>query len=384
MTKKTILVIDDSPDMLALYGTILSGTYRVRMARTAEDALAAVKSAPCADLILLDVMMPDVDGYELLAKMRDAAQDRLESTPVIFVSGMTSGLEEEQALRLGAVDFIAKPVRPAVLHARLRLHLELKEARDRLREQNDHLEIEIERRMAENDLIKEVSLQALAMMSETRDFESGGHLQRTQYYVCVLAQRLAAHPRYESRLNPDWIRMVTKAALLHDLGKVGIPDTILFKEGKLTPEEFEVMKTHTYLGSYAIQSAIRRVASDYGIDGENASAHPALAFLEIASEIALTHHEKWDGSGYPYGLSGDDIPLSGQLMAIADVYDALLSKRVYKKPMAEEDVIRIIEEGRGKHFNPDLVDALLASREAMRAIAARYADRKQSSQQSSQ
>jgi putative two-component system response regulator len=215
--------------------------------------------------------------------------------------------------------------------------------------------------MAENQLIQDVSIVALARLAETRDPETGNHLRRTQGYVRLLADYLGSHPRFSTVLTRHYCELLVKSAPLHDIGKVGIPDYILLKPGKLTAQEWEIMKTHAALGSEAIAQA------------ERDAAQP-VEFLRIAQEIARHHHERWDGSGYPDGLAGDAIPASARLMAIADVFDALISARAYKPPMSFEHARTIMAAERGKHFDPDVADAFLSSFDAFRAIAQRHRD----------
>ena len=226
-------------------------------------------------------------------------------------------------------------------------------------DQNLALEAEVKRRMLENDLIQAVSIRALAHLAETRDNETGAHIQRTQGYIRLLATRLADHPRFATTLNNKYIEVLSRSAPLHDIGKVGIPDHILLKPGKLTPEEWGIMKTHTLLGCEAIALAERDIDT-------------TVEFLTQAKEIARSHHERWDGTGYPDGLAGDAIPLSARLMAIADVFDALISKRVYKPAIAFSEVHRIMQEGRDKHFDPDIIDNFLAGYQEFEAIAAHH------------
>ncbi|MDY0055450.1 MAG: HD domain-containing protein, partial [Methyloversatilis sp.] len=283
--------------------------------------------------------------------------------PVIFVTALDSTEDEAHGLELGAVDYITKPVRPAIVLARVRGQLELKEARDRMRDQNAWLESEIARRMRQNQVVQDVSMRALASIAEARDDETGNHILRTQAYVNVLARALAATPRYAGQLTPALVDTYTKAAPLHDIGKVAIPDHILHKPGKHTPDEWEIMKTHAKQGSDAIWRAI--------CDREE---REALDFLYIAMDIAHYHHERWDGRGYPEGLAGEAIPLPARLMALADVFDALISKRAYKPALPLDRATAIIIEGRGAHFDPDVVDAFIAHMDEFAAIAARYAD----------
>lgn len=369
---KTILVVDDNKDNLTVIGGLLQHPYRVRLALSGEQALRVARGTPRPDLILLDVMMPAMDGYEVLRQLRAAPETR--DLPVIFVTAMGAAEDEEKGLRLGAVDYIAKPIRPAVLMARVRTHLELKQARDWLKDENAYLDSEIDRRTEEISLLKDISLNALAMLAETRDNETGNHLRRTQAYVEVLMRRLQNHPGYRAQLDARQQAMIAKATPLHDIGKVGIADDILLKPGKLTPEEFEVMKTHSRIGAQAIDDAIHRVLGDNPEALHDQRADSPLAFLDMARVIALRHHEKWDGSGYPDGLAGTAIPLPARLMAVADVYDALTCKRHYKEAFPEARVIEIIRQGRGKHFDPEIVDALLDAPWEFGDIARRYAD----------
>lgn len=359
---KTLLLVDDTPENLTVLGEILMPHYRVRVAGSGERALVAAAGEPRPDLVLLDVMMPDMDGYEVLARLRANPQTR--DLPVIFVTALDSTDDEAGGIELGAVDYITKPVCPAIVLARVRNQIELKDARDRMRDQNAWLEVELARRLRQAQVVQDVSMRALASLAEARDDETGNHILRTQSYVQVLAQALARMPRHAATLTPSRIATYVKAAPLHDIGKVAVPDHILHKPGRHTPEEWEVMKSHARQGADAIWRAIR--------DQEE---REALDFLFIAMDIARHHHEKWDGSGYPDGLSAEAIPLPARLMALADVFDALISKRVYKPAFGIDKACTIIAEGRGRHFDPDVVDAFLANIDRFREIAERYADR---------
>lgn len=354
-----ILIVDDVPENLSVLGELLQPTYRVRAANSGARALQIANSPPPPDLILLDVMMPGMDGYQVLRELRDNATTR--DIPVIFVTAMDGTDDEEKGLDLGAVDYITKPIRPAIVLARVRAQLELKRARDILSDHNAYLEQEVARRMAENQLIQEVSIHALAHLAETRDPETGNHLRRTQEYVRTLARGLKHHPRFSHYLDERTIGQLAQSAPLHDIGKVGIPDHILLKPGKLTPDEWAIMKTHAEIGAEAIAQAIAD------------SARP-VDFLQIAQEIARGHHEKWDGSGYPRGLAGDGIPISARLMALADVFDALICARVYKPPMPYEEAYSIIVSGSGTHFDPDVVDAFIREFDTFKRIADNYAE----------
>ena len=312
-----------------------------------------------------------MNGYEVLKRLREDEATR--DIPVIFITAMSAGEDEEHGLELGAVDYIAKPFNPAIVLARIHTHLELKQARDRLAEQNDWLEHEVARRMRENLLIQDLNIRALACLAEARDTETGYHIVRTQAYVDLLARHLAAHPHFAEALQGNRLKMIVKAAPLHDIGKVGIPDVILLKPGRLSPAEFEIMKTHPTIGAEAIDHAIAQVLASVDESAAKQAAD-AFVFLRIANEISLGHHEKWDGSGYPGNLAGESIPVSARLMALADVFDALMSRRVYKPPFTLEQATEQIVEGRGTHFDPDIVDAFLAMHARFAAVAKNFAD----------
>lgn len=367
----TILIVDDTPQNLSIIGELLLPFYRIRAANSGERALHAVATAPYPDLILLDVMMPKMDGYEVLRRLR--SEPRTAGIPVIFVTAMDSSDDEKFGLELGAVDYITKPIKPAIVLARVKTHVELKQARDQLARDNEWLESEVARRMRETLLIQDLSVRAMACLGEARDNETGQHIVRTQNYVELLAKHLASHARFKEALEGNRMNMIIKAAPLHDIGKVGIPDAILLKPGRLTVEEFEIMKAHPTIGADAIEKAMTQALA--GADDLMAEqAAGAFAFLAVAREISLSHHEKWDGSGYPAGLAGDSIPVSARLMALADVFDALMSRRVYKPPMTLAQTTEIILEGRGKHFDPDVVDAFLACKTQFADIAIQFVD----------
>jgi putative two-component system response regulator len=374
-----VLVVDDDPSNLLVLGELLEPLYTVRFARSGEQALALAGATPQPQLVLLDVMMPGMDGFDVIGRLR--SNPSTAGIPVIFVTAKESFEDEERGLRLGAVDYVAKPINPVVLLARVATHLELKRNRDELAARNVSLEAEVARRMRHIELVQQVAMRALASLGEARDNETGHHIKRTQLYIQVLGEHLQNHPRFAAHLGPARLSLIVNAAPLHDVGKIGIRDEILLKPGKLTPEEFEVMKTHAAIGGEAIDAALRDAAADHGpelSEALNAARDPLgtgpLDFLLVAREIAVGHHEKWDGSGYPKGLSGDAIPVSARLMALADVFDALVSRRVYKAPMPLSEVSRVLQEGRGRHFDPDMLDALFECWDEFVSIARRLAD----------
>jgi putative two-component system response regulator len=303
------------------------------------------RSLPAPDLILLDVMMPGMDGYAVLARLREEPATR--DIPVIFLTALSTDGDEERGLSQGAADYVTKPIKPAVVLARVLTQLQAKQARDWMKNQNAVLEAEVARRMTENDLTQWVSIRALAHLAEIRDAETGNHIMRTQGYVQRLAVGLRQHPRFVATLSERYIDLLARSAPLHDIGKVGIPDYILLKPGKLDAQEWGIMQTHAKLGSDAIEQAERDIKMP-------------LDFLSVGKEIAHWHHEKWDGSGYPDGLTGDAIPIAARLMAVADVFDALISVRAYKTAMSYDLARDMIAAERGKHFDPDVCDAFLA------------------------
>lgn len=356
---ETILIVDDSPENLTVLGELLRGTYRVRAANSGARALQLALLAPPPDLVLLDVMMPVMNGYEVLERLREEPLTR--DIPVIFTTAMTTTEDEQRGLEMGAVDYLTKPLRPAIVMARVRTHLALKRARAQLQADKVTLQSEVALQQHANAIIQDVSIRAMARLAETRDNETGSHILRTQGYVQALAERASLLPRFAPELDARSIALIARSAPLHDIGKVGVPDAILLKPGKLTPEEWAVMQGHARLGAEAIDRAV-------------ADTHEPVPFLRFARQIALHHHERWDGNGYPDRLAGDDIPVAARLMAIADVFDALISRRVYKEPMSFEQARVLMAEQRGRHFDPELLDLFLADFEAFCEIARRLPD----------
>jgi putative two-component system response regulator len=354
-----ILIVDDNPENLTVIGELLQPVYAVRAANAGPRALQLASMAPRPDLILLDVMMPGMDGYEVLRLLRASAET--VGIPVIFLTALNSSEDEERGLLLGAMDYVTKPIRPPILMARVRNQLELKRARELLGDRNLWLEAEVARRMGETLRIQDVTIHALARLAETRDPETGNHLLRTQEYMRTLAKRLQRDLRFAGQLDDELVDLLVKSAPLHDIGKVGIPDSVLRKPGKLDAQEWAVMKTHAQIGADAISGAERDVAH-------------AMPFLQVAKQIARGHHERWDGSGYPDGLVGEQIPLPARLMALADVYDALISKRVYKSPFPAQQAFEMIVAESGHHFDPAVVDAFVDCAEQFKAIAEHLSD----------
>ncbi|HEA26028.1 MAG TPA: two-component system response regulator [Ectothiorhodospiraceae bacterium] len=357
--KPTILVVDDTPDNLMLLSSLLKGTYKTKLINSGEKALEVVSKGDLPDLVLLDIMMPGVDGYEVCRQLK--ANERTREVPVIFLTAKAQVADEQKGLELGAVDYITKPISPPILLERVKNHLALKQAKDYLKNENKILEQKVRQRTEQLSKMQDVSMVAMGALAEARDPETGNHIRRTAYYVEVLAQQLEEHPRFSELLTPENITLITKSSPLHDIGKVGVADAILLKPGKLTFDEFEEIKLHSTYGRDAIAAA-------EASSGDNGN------FLRFAKEIAYSHHEKWDGTGYPEGLQGDAIPISARIMALADVYDALISVRPYKKPFTHEDAREIILKGKGVHFDSDVVDAFLATEDQFLAISRRFTD----------
>ncbi|MDR0529696.1 MAG: two-component system response regulator [Zoogloeaceae bacterium] len=357
--KQTVLIVDDAPENLTLISNLLRERYKVKIATNGAKALEIAHSVTPPDLILLDVLMPGMDGYEVCRALKD--DPKTAAIPVIFLTANYDNEDEQYGFELGAIDYIIKPVVSAILLARVETHMQLKLSADFLRDKSEYLEAQVALRTAEIQEVQDATILMMASLAETRDNETGKHIQRTQHYMHLFARHLRSHPRFRDYMTDSVINILYKSAPLHDIGKIGIPDRILLKPGKLTPEEFEIMKTHTTLGYDAIEHAEKQLGSK-------------VEFLAYAKEIAYCHHEKWDGSGYPQGLSGEDIPICARLMAVADVYDALTSRRVYKPPMPHDAARGIIVEGRGKHFDPDVVDAFLELEDACLEIARRFTD----------
>lgn len=350
--RSRVLMVDDAPENLRILGELLKNSYTIMFALNGESALRLAQSHPPPDAILLDVIMPGMDGYEVCRRLKENPQTR--DIPVLFVTAQSDEVEEARGLSLGAVDYISKPFRASLVMTRVSNQLELKRHRDRL----DELVHERTRELA---ITREVTIEAMATLAEWRDPETGGHIKRTQNYVRILAEHMATLPKYARELDGKTVELLYLSAPLHDVGKVSIPDAVLLKPGPLTEEEFREMKMHPVRGRDALAVCERKLG------GSN-------TFLRLAREIAYSHHERWDGNGYPQGLSGEEIPLSARLMSVADVYDALTSKRVYKPAMSHEAAMEIIRKGYGTQFDPAVVDALLATEGQFRDVAAQFVD----------
>ncbi|WDP90189.1 MAG: response regulator [Desulfobacter sp.] len=350
LSNMRILVVDDVESNIDILIEMLGEDYRVSVAMNGRSALEDVASM-MPDLILLDIMMPDMDGYEVCRRLKADRQTR--DIPVVFLTSLSEESDEARGLALGAVDYITKPFSRELVKARVNNHLELKRHRD-------HLEELVAERTRELILTQDVTIESLGTLAEFRDPETGGHIKRTQHYLRCLAGRLMKVPEFADRLDDATINLMIKSAPLHDIGKVGVPDHILLKPAELTDEEYEQIKKHTIYGRDAVIASEKKLGDD--------------SFLKCARRMAFTHHEKWDGSGYPQGLAGEEIPLEGRLMAIVDVYDALVSKRVYKSPLPHSKAVAMIMEGRGTRFDPRIVDEFKSVSEEFRRTALEFAE----------
>jgi putative two-component system response regulator len=357
--RPSILVVDKTPGNITQIIEELKKEYRVDVADNREKALAIAKSASPPDLILLDIMIPSLDGYKICRELKKDEETR--QIPVILLAPRSDEDIERHGLDLGAVDYISRPFKLPVVLARVKTHINRKAAADFLRDKNKYLQTEVEGRVRDIVKIEEAIIFILASLAETRDSDTRNHLLRTQRYASSLAIKLQEHPRFKNQLTDDNINLLFKSAPLHDIGKIGIPDHILLKAGPLNSDEFEIMKTHTTIGMDAIRNAEKSLGQKVG-------------FLNIAREIVHHHHEKWDGSGYPDGLSGVNISVFSRLMAIADVYDALACNRTYRKRKSHDEAYQIIIDGRGAHFDPDIVTAFEKLQVEFSEIARQYAD----------
>jgi len=352
--KKQILIVDDNDFNIDTLVAALGDDYDLRVALDGQTALELIeRDTELPDLILLDIMMPRLDGYEVCRRLKSS--ERTSGIKILFLTAMDDDEDQEKGLRLGADDYIVKPFSPSIIRARVHTHLKLKEYRD-------HLQEKVEQKTEQLRHAQEAIIASMAVMAERRDPETGAHIQRTKAYVKALAYAMAQE--LPEKLSRSTITMLEQAAPLHDIGKVAVPDNVLFKPGPLTREEFEIIKDHTTFGA----DIIRKTEV---IVGDN-------PLLKIAEQIACCHHEKWDGTGYPNGFKGEDIPLPARLMSIADVYDALISERPYKKAFSHEKAVDIILHGddrtRPEEFDPRLLRCFERIHPEFDQIAHTFAD----------
>ena len=348
----SILIVDDEPQILRLLTTVLErGGLEPRPVTSGRLAIEAAVADP-PDLVLLDVRMPDMSGVDVCRWFKQ--DERLRSIPVIFISGLAGTDDKVEAFRVGAVDYVSKPFQDQEVLARIKTHLCLRRLQVELVSHNLQLEERIAEQVKVVTMSQLATIFALAKLAEARDDDTGQHIERVQTFSRVLAEQMREMRLYVATLTAAFIDNLYQTASLHDIGKVGTPDSVLLKPGKLTPEEFAEMKKHSALGANTLATVFKR--------------HPDNQFLSMGVEVARSHHEKWHGSGYPDGIKGTAIPLAARIVALADFYDALTSKRCYRPPFSHEDTCRMIEEGRGTHFDPDVVTAFSALNGRFRRI----------------
>ena len=363
--KAKILVVDDnSVNCKIVNDLIIMMGYDSVMAENGLYALSTLEKQEC-DLVLLDIRMPDMDGYQVLEYMKN--DSRLCQIPVIMISALDDMESVVRCIENGAEDYMVKPFNHTILKARINACLERKLLHDKenqyqgqIEKFNLDLQDRVSKQVSEITAAQRATIFAMAKLAESRDPETGEHLLRIREYVRIICQRLCIRSEYAAIIDDDYIENICAASPLHDIGKVGISDRILLKPGKLTKEEFDEMKVHTIIGAETLREVNR--------------LHAGNDFVGIGIEIAESHHEKWDGTGYPHGLVGEDIPLVGRILALTDVYDALTSKRCYKEAFSHTRSHDIIVEGRGKHFDPNVVDAFVSSGKEFLGIRGRYVD----------
>jgi putative two-component system response regulator len=351
--RETIILVDDNISNLTIGKNVLCDKYNVFTVSSGEK-LFKILTKVTPNFIMLDIEMPEMDGYAVIRQLKKNPQTA--SIPVIFLTARNDSNSELEGLSLGAVDYISKPFSPPLLLKRLELHSLIESQQRELKDYNDNLQAMVDKKTEDVFALQDAVLQAMAELVEYRDDNTGGHIERTRYYLHALVNAMMERNLYTEQVSV-WIKdkFFFTSVQLHDVGKISINDNILKKPGPLTPEEFEEMKFHTTFGAEIIENIKHRVKE--------------TAFLDYAGIFALTHHEKWNGTGYPAGLAGEDIPLQGRLMAIADVYDALISERPYKTPMSHERAVSIIKEGSGTHFDPQLVEVFLSVADRFEQIA---------------
>jgi len=350
--RKTIFMVDDNLTNLTVGKNALSGKYKVFTIPSGKKLFEMLdKTIP--DMILLDIEMPEINGYDIIKILKE--EEKTANIPVIFLTARSDSGSEYEGLSLGAIDYISKPFSPPLLLKRIEVHMLVEEQKQVLAHYNENLQDMVEEKTKTVIDLQNAILRTVAELVECRDDTTGGHIERTQNYLRILVNALLEDDMYKEEAASWNIEFLLQSSQLHDVGKIAIKDSILQKPAKLTPEEFDEMKTHTSFGIKVIEKI-----------QENTSE---ATFLEYAKIFASSHHEKWDGSGYPTGLKGNEIPLQGRLMAIADVYDALISERPYKKPFSHEEAVDIITKGSGSHFDPHLVEIFLKHEKDFRDVA---------------
>jgi putative two-component system response regulator len=351
-----IQVVDDTPTNLELLTEMLKAQgYKVRAVPSGKLALQLALSEP-PDLILLDIQMPEMDGYEVCEHLK--AIEKLAKIPVIFLSALNDAADKTKAFSAGGVDYVTKPFKFEEVRARVDTHLNLRRLQIELERQNHHLQDLVQQQVQQIVDSHMATLFALAKLAESRDDDTGNHIRRVQAYCKVLTLKLNEQGSFQSEIDAAYGKNLFHTAPLHDIGKVGVPDAVLLKPGSLTPSEIAIMKVHTVIGAKTLEEVLR--------------TYPDNLFVRMGVEIARSHHERWDGSGYPDGLRGDGIPLAARIVAVADQYDALRNARPYKPPLSHKETCRIITEGDGRtlpsHFDPRVLRAFVAIRDQCESL----------------
>ncbi len=351
--KDTVMIVDDTPANLGVLQELLLGEkYRVVAFPSAPLAIKALGRAK-PDLILLDIMMPEMDGFEACRIIKALPEGK--DVPIIFLSALSDTLDKIKAFGSGGVDYITKPFQKDEVLARIATHISMRRMQIELSRHNEELQEMVEEKVKEISDSQLSTLVAITNLSESRDNFTGKHIERTGIFCKVIAEEMLKKGLYGDVVDEEFVKGLTHAASLHDIGKIGIPDAILMKKGKLSEEEFEIMKSHTTIGAMTLQNVL--------------AMYPQNEFISLGIELAISHHERWNGRGYPAGLAGEDIPVSGRIMALADVYDAVRSRRPYKEPFSHEKSVEIIREERGQHFDPVVVDIFLENSDLFKQIS---------------
>lgn len=341
--KRKVLVADDDYGIRKVLEMVLENAgYYVKSYESGEKILTELESGADYDLILLDVNMSGLNGLELAGIIKE--DDKIADIPIIFITGNTESKDKKRGFDAGCVDYIVKPFDKSEILMRVNLHTELAQRRKQMAHYAQELELRVQERTFEINQTKKALIIGISNLAEFRDPETGAHIYRTREFSKMLAVELSKLPKYRKLIDDRFIELMYDCSPLHDIGKVGIPDQVLLKPGKLTDKEYEIMKDHTGIGSRALMS-VTSLLKD-------------TSFIAFGAAIAISHHEKYDGTGYPAGLAGDRIPLPGKIMAVSDVYDALSSKRVYKEAWSEEQVKEYIVSQSGLHFDPACVTVL--------------------------
>lgn len=352
----TILIVDDAPDNLTLLASMLKDSYKIKVANSGEKALKAVKEHK-PDLILLDIIMPGLSGFDVMEELK--ANPVTRHIPVIFLTSMDGDEDTKYGLSIGAADYIAKPASASIVLARVKAHLENKAAVEALKISKDNLVAETNKLIAELSTQRDVMLLTMAALVDAKYPAASSHIRHVPIYLKILAEKLKSHPRFSSFLTAPVINQLCQWSPLYDVGKIGIPEAVLLKQGTLTIKEYEVMKTHVTIGLQAIE----HVEKNLNLPADS---------LRLVKDIVHYHHERWDGKGYPTGMVGDAIPISARLMALVSVYNAMIFKSEYRDAMSHNQAVQTITAGKGSQFDPDVVDAFTESHTEFRTVRVRH------------